>query len=98
MISFSPHPAVVRGLFFWDFCLDFALATEEVLREGVRTYDMTNFKGQGSLPKCSAPQGIGAVIGALDCLAKAVQTANKPFLSTMLIDLRPFLLRVRSDD
>ncbi|KAG6964674.1 hypothetical protein JG688_00007598, partial [Phytophthora aleatoria] len=47
---FLPHPAVVCGFFFWDFGLDFALATEAVLREGARTYDMTNSKASVHSP------------------------------------------------
>ncbi|KAE9097686.1 hypothetical protein PF006_g23519 [Phytophthora fragariae] len=101
--SFLAHPATGSGFYSWGFgflglsLMHFARVTAKARREAAKTYDMTHFKGRAQRRQCAAPENTAAIISAIDSLARAVLTAYKPFVASMLVELLTFILEIESE-
>ncbi|KAG7375679.1 hypothetical protein PHYPSEUDO_015621 [Phytophthora pseudosyringae] len=78
-IGFFPHPAVLRGLFGWDFgtrglsILHFVRVTELEKRERVRRTDMSNFSKKNTIPVPPEAAEFSVLAGAVDVLSNVTR-------------------------
>ncbi|RLN87590.1 hypothetical protein BBJ28_00021682 [Nothophytophthora sp. Chile5] len=100
--SFLPHPAVLRGLYAWDFgmrglsVMHFARVTTQHQRELTRRFDMTDFSLKTRLPDPSRPGLLDDLLEALDGLFSVVNHCCKMFVGELLQAARGFLCQLRS--
>ncbi|RLN73278.1 hypothetical protein BBJ28_00022470 [Nothophytophthora sp. Chile5] len=102
-LPFLPHPAILRGLYSWDFGLrglsvmHFASVTTQQRRASSRTYDMTDFSRKNTLPPPSIPTTLSDLLEVLDGLASIVGLVYQPFVSVVLSSARVFVLQLRAN-
>lgn len=97
LCSFLPHPAILRGLFGWDFgCRGLSIMhfTHQSIVDRMHNathYDLSDFS-KNTLPKITGPASFSAIIDALDSLATVVKALYKPVVSELIATARSFLL------
>ena len=102
MFSFLPHPAVLRGLYAWDFGLrglsimHFVRLTTAERRQYARQQDMSDFSRKNRMPLPATPSGLEDLIEAVDGLSGVCSWLYQPFVSDLLRVVRGFLLQLRS--
>ncbi|RLN84062.1 hypothetical protein BBJ28_00008355 [Nothophytophthora sp. Chile5] len=101
LLSFLPHPAILRGLCSWDFgmrglsVMHFArLATPERW-ELTQRYDMTDFSPKNKLLMLALPATIDDLIEALDGLAYVVDNFCQSDVVEILRTARAFMTQLR---
>jgi hypothetical protein len=102
--GFFPHPAVLRGLYGWDFgvrglsVMHFARVTVQSKREAVRRYDMTDFSKKNSLPPPTGASSFTDVLEAIDILACTVSHFYQSRVDHLLAAARRFMLSLRASE
>jgi hypothetical protein len=99
--GFFPHPAVIHGLFGWDFStrglsiLHFARVTELEKRERVRRSDMSNFSRKNTLPMQREAPDFATLTGAVGVLSDVARQLYKPAVIEALEVASVFLSELR---
>ncbi|KAE9271059.1 hypothetical protein PF001_g28542, partial [Phytophthora fragariae] len=99
--GFFPHPAVLRGLFGWDFgtrglsILHFARVMELEKRERVRRSDMSNFSKKNTVPVPSEVTDFATLAGAVDVLSNVTRQLYQPAVNEALEAASTFLTELR---
>ncbi|ETM44737.1 hypothetical protein L914_10056, partial [Phytophthora nicotianae] len=99
--GFFPHPAVLRGLFSWDFgtrgrsIMHFMRVTEREKRDSVRRYDMSNFSRKNSLLAPSSVSEFSMIVGAVEVLANVANQLYQPVVQDLFTHVLKFLVELR---
>ncbi|KUF85557.1 Ubiquitin carboxyl-terminal hydrolase isozyme L5 [Phytophthora nicotianae] len=99
--GFFPHPAVLRGLFSWDFgtrgrsIMHFMRVTEREKRDSVRRYDMSSFSRKNSMPAPSSVSEFSMVVGAVEVLANVANQLYQPVVQDLFTHVLKFLVELR---
>jgi len=86
-----PHPAVLRGLYSWEFgtrglsILHFARRARQERRDAARQNNLADFSLKNGLPRAIQPRELGAVIDALEILGRVVRLVYKTFVNDVVI-------------
>ncbi|KAG1687760.1 hypothetical protein DVH05_004629 [Phytophthora capsici] len=98
--GFFPHPAVLRGLFSWDFgtrglsILHFVRVTEREKRDAVRRYDMSNFSRKNSLPTPPSVSAFSGIMGAVEVLTNVANQLYQPVVQDLFTHALRFLVEL----
>ncbi|KAG1684973.1 hypothetical protein DVH05_000542 [Phytophthora capsici] len=99
--GFFPHPAVLRGLFSWDFgtrglsVMHFVRVTDREKREAVRRHDMSCFSRKNTLPLPRSATDFATVLGAIDVLSNLANQLYQLVVQELFADLSRLLLELR---
>ncbi|OWZ15901.1 hypothetical protein PHMEG_00010386 [Phytophthora megakarya] len=99
--GFLPHPAVLRGLFCWDFgtrglsILHFSRVTELEKRSQVRKSDMSNFSKKNTLPVAPDATSFSVIFGAVEVLCNVTRHLYQPVVHATLDAAAAFLMELR---
>ncbi|RLN14652.1 hypothetical protein BBJ28_00019051 [Nothophytophthora sp. Chile5] len=101
---FLPHPAIMRGVYTWDFGLrglsvmHFAPQSEHARRAQTSSYGMNDFTKKISLPPASLPRDLSALVEVLDGLARLVGVVYLPYVSELIMTTRSFVLLLHAEE
>ncbi|RLN72590.1 hypothetical protein BBJ28_00023079 [Nothophytophthora sp. Chile5] len=102
--GFLPHPAVLRGLYSWDFglrglsAMHFTRLSTEKKRESARLFDMTDFSLKNTMPQPRVSTRLDDLIEAVDVLGCAANVLFVPMVNDLLLKARRFLLTLRMNE
>lgn len=102
--GFFPHPAILRGLFGWDFgtrglsIRHFVRVTEQEKRAGVWKHDMSNFSRKNGLPRPIDPTEFSTLIGTVEVLHNVALQCFKPLVQELFHSAVTFLAELRVSD